>query len=60
MSRRANGLSADAYTPLIDLAPELADMHVECAQILKLSGQPALAEAHLERARRLLALRPIP
>lgn len=25
MSRRANGLSADAYTPLIDLAPELAD-----------------------------------
>jgi hypothetical protein len=25
VSRRANGLSADAYTPLIDLAPELAD-----------------------------------
>lgn len=25
MSRRANGLSADAYAPLIDLAPELAD-----------------------------------
>jgi hypothetical protein len=25
VNRRANGLSADAYTPLIDLAPELAD-----------------------------------
>jgi hypothetical protein len=42
------------------LAPELADMHNECAQILKLSGQPAPAEAQRERARRLLALRPIP
>lgn len=25
MSRRGNGLSADAYAPLVDLAPELAD-----------------------------------
>lgn len=41
------------------LSPELADMHNECAQILRLSGQPALAAQQLERARRLLALRGI-
>jgi 4-amino-4-deoxy-L-arabinose transferase-like glycosyltransferase len=39
------------------LAPELADMHNECAQILRLAGQPSLAEAQLLRARRLLELR---
>jgi hypothetical protein len=39
------------------LAPELADMHNECAQILRLAGQPSLAEAQLLRARRLLDLR---
>lgn len=29
MSRRGNGLSADAYAPIIDLAPELADAMLE-------------------------------
>jgi 4-amino-4-deoxy-L-arabinose transferase-like glycosyltransferase len=41
------------------LAPELADMHNECAQILRLAGQPSLADQQLQHARRLLALRPI-
>jgi 4-amino-4-deoxy-L-arabinose transferase-like glycosyltransferase len=39
------------------LAPELADMHRECAQILRLAGQPAQADAQLQRARHLLELR---
>jgi 4-amino-4-deoxy-L-arabinose transferase-like glycosyltransferase len=42
------------------LTSELADMHGECAQILRLAGQPALADAQLERARQILALRTIP
>jgi 4-amino-4-deoxy-L-arabinose transferase-like glycosyltransferase len=42
------------------LAPELADMHNECAQILKAAGETALAEGQLDRAKRILALRPFP
>ena len=38
------------------LAPELADMHQECSQILKMAGQGAAAEIQMERARQLLAL----
>ena len=41
------------------LAPELADMHRECAQILAASGQRTLAEAQLRRAEHLLSL-PLP
>jgi len=39
------------------LAPELADMHRECAQILAAAREPALAAAQQEDARRLLLLR---
>jgi hypothetical protein len=39
------------------LIPELADMHAECAQILKLSGRTALAQTQTEKAQQLLALR---
>jgi 4-amino-4-deoxy-L-arabinose transferase-like glycosyltransferase len=38
------------------LAPELADMHRECAGILRMAGQPALAQSELDRAERLLHL----
>ena len=41
------------------LAPELADMHRECAQILAAAREPALAAAQREDARRILLLRPI-
>ena len=40
------------------LAPELADMHAECAQILRAAGRPDAAAAEVDAARRLLALRP--
>jgi 4-amino-4-deoxy-L-arabinose transferase-like glycosyltransferase len=39
------------------LAPELADMHNECAQILRLAGQTTLADQQLQRAQHLLTLR---
>jgi 4-amino-4-deoxy-L-arabinose transferase-like glycosyltransferase len=39
------------------LAPELADMHHECADILTLAGQTASAAAEMARSRRLLSLR---
>ena len=42
------------------LAPELADMHRECAQILKAAGETTGAAAQLDRANRILALRPFP
>ena len=38
------------------LGPELADMHRECASILKQAGQAALAQAQMERADQLLRL----
>jgi 4-amino-4-deoxy-L-arabinose transferase-like glycosyltransferase len=38
------------------LAPELADMHHECAEILRAAGRPADADAQLAEARRLLTL----
>jgi dolichyl-phosphate-mannose-protein mannosyltransferase len=41
------------------LAPELADMHRECGQILAAAREPALAAAQQEDARRILRLRPI-
>jgi 4-amino-4-deoxy-L-arabinose transferase-like glycosyltransferase len=37
------------------LAPELADMHRECAGILRMAGEPALAQAELDKAERLLS-----
>ena len=40
------------------LAPELADMHQECAQILRMAGQGDAAAIQTERARQLLALNP--
>lgn len=40
------------------LAPELADMHVECAQILRAARRPEAADVQTDAARRLLALRP--
>jgi 4-amino-4-deoxy-L-arabinose transferase-like glycosyltransferase len=40
------------------LAPELADMHMECAGILTAAGEPALAQAQQEEARRILLLAP--
>lgn len=40
MDRRENGLSADAYTPLIDLVPELAD---ELLRVLREAGIAAYA-----------------
>jgi hypothetical protein len=40
------------------LAPELADMHRECAQILAAAREPALAAAQQEESRRILLLRP--
>ncbi len=39
------------------LAPELADMHAECAQILRAAGRPEAADLQVDAARRLLALR---
>jgi hypothetical protein len=39
------------------LAPEFADMHQECAQILRLARQPSLADQQLQRANRLVGLR---
>jgi 4-amino-4-deoxy-L-arabinose transferase-like glycosyltransferase len=41
------------------LAPELADMHVECASILAAAGQLAAAQAQQETARQLTLLRPL-
>ena len=41
------------------LAPELADMHMECARILTMAGEPALAQAQTDRAQRLVALAPV-
>jgi hypothetical protein len=40
------------------LAPELADMHAECAQILRAAGRIEAAQLETDAARRLLALRP--
>jgi hypothetical protein len=40
------------------LAPELADMHAECAQILRAAGRLEAAALEADAARRLLALRP--
>jgi 4-amino-4-deoxy-L-arabinose transferase-like glycosyltransferase len=40
------------------LAPELADMHAECAQILRAAGRVEAAALEADAARRLLALRP--
>ena len=37
------------------LAPELADMHRECAGILRMAWEPALAQAELDKAERLLS-----
>ena len=48
---------SDGEASGIRYAPELAEMHNECAQILRLAGQPSLAEAQLLQARRLLELR---
>ena len=42
------------------LTTELADMHVECAQILKLSGQSELANTELQRADHLQHLNSFP
>jgi hypothetical protein len=39
------------------LAPELADMHQECAKILEMAGQETAADLQRARARDLLALR---
>ncbi len=41
------------------LAPELADMHAECAQILRAAGRPDAAAVQVDTARRLLGLRPV-
>jgi hypothetical protein len=41
------------------LAPELADMHRECAQILQLAGRTQEAHEQLQAAQRILALRPL-
>jgi hypothetical protein len=38
------------------LAPELADMHRECARILGMAGEAALAREQVDRAQRILAL----
>jgi hypothetical protein len=38
------------------LAPELADMHMECARILNMAGEAGLAQAQADRAQRILAL----
>ena len=40
------------------LAPELADMHAECSQILRAAGRPEAAALEADAGRRLLALRP--
>lgn len=40
------------------LAPELADMHAECAQILRAAGRPDAASVEVDAAKRLLALQP--
>jgi len=39
------------------LAPELADMHEECARILRMAGRNAEADAQVQRAGQTLALR---
>jgi hypothetical protein len=39
------------------LIAELADMHQECAQILKMAGQTALMDAQLQKAHQLLSMR---
>jgi len=41
------------------LALELADMHAECAQILRAAGRTDAAALEAEAARRVLALRPV-
>ena len=41
------------------LAPELADMHMECAHILAVAGEPTLASQQQEASRRILELRPL-
>lgn len=41
------------------LAPELADMHRECAQILRAAGRETEAAQQIEAAQRILALRPV-
>jgi 4-amino-4-deoxy-L-arabinose transferase-like glycosyltransferase len=41
------------------LVPELADMHAECAQILRAAGRSEAADVQLAAARYLLALRPL-
>jgi hypothetical protein len=38
------------------LAPELADMHLECAKILRMSGQAHRAKAQMEKAQHILHL----
>jgi 4-amino-4-deoxy-L-arabinose transferase-like glycosyltransferase len=38
------------------LAPELADMHAECAQILRAAGRVEAAQVQIDAARRLVAL----
>jgi hypothetical protein len=38
------------------LAPELADMHLECAKILRMSGQAHRAQAQMEKAQHILHL----
>jgi 4-amino-4-deoxy-L-arabinose transferase-like glycosyltransferase len=41
------------------LPAELADMHNECAQILRIAGESALAEAQVQRAQHILGLRTV-
>jgi Dolichyl-phosphate-mannose-protein mannosyltransferase len=41
------------------VAPELADMHAECAQILRAAGRLDAANLQVDAARRLLALKPV-
>jgi len=41
------------------LAPELADMHMECAHILAVAGEPTLASQQQEASRRILEVRPL-
>jgi hypothetical protein len=39
------------------IAPGLADMHAECAQIVRAAGRPEAAHLQIDAAQRLLALR---
>ena len=48
---------ADSRDP--GLAPELADMHAECAQILRAAGRPEAAAVQVDAARQLLGVRPV-